>query len=47
MLSLAEWAVLNGPWTRRALRKASHLAAVRRLRVTIWRVLMHPARHRR
>ena len=45
MLSLLEWMTLNGPWTRRALRKASHLAAVRRLRVAIWRVLIHPARH--
>jgi hypothetical protein len=41
-----EWAVLNGQWTRRVLRNASHLAPVRRLRVLIWCVLMHPARHR-
>ena len=41
-----KWRVLNGPWTRRVLRDASHLAAVRRLRVVIWRVLMRPARHR-
>jgi hypothetical protein len=41
-----EWAVLNGPWTRRVLRNASHLGPVRRLRVLIWCVLMHPARHR-
>jgi len=40
-----EWAVLNGPWTRRVLRDASHLAPVRRVRVLIWRVLMRPARH--
>jgi hypothetical protein len=40
-----KWAVLNGPWTRRALRNASHLAPVRRLRVLIWCVLIHPARH--
>jgi hypothetical protein len=44
--SKLEWAVLNGPLTRRALRNASHLAAVRGLRVLIWCVLMHPARHR-
>jgi hypothetical protein len=41
-----EWAVLNGQWTRRVLRNASYLAPVRRLRVLIWCVLMHPARHR-
>jgi hypothetical protein len=46
MASKLEWAVLNGPGTRRVLRNASHLAAVRRLRVLIWCVLMHPARHR-
>jgi hypothetical protein len=45
-VSKLEWAVLNGPWTRRVLRNASHLAPVRRLRVLIWCVLMHPARHR-
>jgi hypothetical protein len=44
--SKLEWAVLNGPRTRRVLRNASHLAAVRSLRVLIWCVLMHPARHR-
>jgi hypothetical protein len=44
--SKLEWTVLNGPWTRRVLRNASHLAPVRRLRVLIWCVLMHPARHR-
>jgi hypothetical protein len=41
-----EWAILNGSWTRRVLRNASHLAPVRRLRILIWSVLMHPARHR-
>jgi hypothetical protein len=41
------WRVLNGPRTRRVLRDASHLAAVRRLRVVIWRVLIRPARNRR
>ena len=40
------WAVLNGHRTRRMLGNASHLAPVRRLRVLIWCVLMHPARHR-
>jgi len=45
-VSELEWAVLNGPRTRRVLRNASHLAAVRGLRVLIWCVLMHPARHR-
>jgi hypothetical protein len=44
--SKLEWTVLNGPWTRRVLRNTSHLAPVRRLRVLIWCVLMHPARHR-
>ena len=44
-ISKLEWAVLNGTWTRRVLRNASHLAAVRYLRVLIWCVLMHPARH--
>jgi hypothetical protein len=43
--SRLEWGVLNGPWTRRVLRNASHLAPVRRLRVLIWCVLTHPARH--
>ncbi len=43
---MLEWAVLNGPRTRRVLRNASHLAAVRCLRVLIWCVLMHPTRHR-
>jgi hypothetical protein len=42
-----EWTVLNGPRVRRALRRRSHLPAVRRLRVLIWRVLLHPERHRR
>jgi len=40
------WALLNGHRTQRILRNASHLAPVRRLRVLIWCVLMHPARHR-
>jgi hypothetical protein len=46
-VSQLKWLLLNGPWTRRVLRDASHLAAVRRLRVVIWRVLVRPARHRR
>jgi hypothetical protein len=45
MVSQLEWTLLNGRTTRRMLRRASHLAPVRRLRVTIWRMLMHPARH--
>ena len=44
--SKLEWTVLNGPWTRRVLRNTSHLAPVRHLRVLIWCILMHPARHR-
>jgi hypothetical protein len=43
-VSELEWTILNGPRTRRLLRNASHLAPVRRLRVLIWRVLLHPAR---
>jgi hypothetical protein len=39
-----EWTILNGPWTRRVLRSASHIRAVRRLRIAIWHLLMHPAR---
>lgn len=39
-----EWTILNGPWTKRVLRIASRIRAVRRLRVAIWRLLMHPAR---
>jgi hypothetical protein len=44
--SQLKWMMLNGPWTKRVLRNASHVAAVRRLRIAIWRVLIHPARHR-
>jgi len=44
--SKLEWAVLNGLWTRRLLHNTSHLAPVRRLRVLIWCLLTHPARHR-
>ena len=44
--SKLEWTVLNGLWTRRVLRNTSHFATVRRLRVLIWCLLMHPARHR-
>ena len=44
-VSRLEWTILNGAGTRRVLRNASHLAPVRRLRVLIWRVLLHPARH--
>jgi hypothetical protein len=42
--SRLEWMILNGIWVRRLLRRASHVRAVRRLRVAIWRLLMHPAR---
>jgi hypothetical protein len=42
--SQLEWSILNGSWIKRALRRASHVAAVRRLRVAIWRLLMHPTR---
>jgi hypothetical protein len=45
LASQLKWAVLNGPRAKRALRNASHLPAVRRLRVVIWRILIHPARH--
>jgi hypothetical protein len=41
-----EWTILNGSWTKRVLRRASHIRAARRLRVAIWRLLMHPARVR-
>jgi hypothetical protein len=47
MASRLEWTVLNGPRAKRALRRASHVRAARRLRVRIWRVLMHPARYGR
>jgi hypothetical protein len=39
-----KWAVLNGPRVRRVLRRASHRAAVQRLRVLIWYVLIRPGR---
>ena len=45
--SQLEWTVLNGPRAKRVLRKGSQVPAVRRLRVLIWRVLMHPARYGR
>ncbi len=41
-----KWAVLNGPAVRRVLRRGSRHAAVRRLRVLIWRVLIRPDRRR-
>jgi hypothetical protein len=37
-----QWKVLNGPRMRRLLRRASHRAAVRRLRVIIWCLLTRP-----
>jgi hypothetical protein len=45
--SKLEWTVLNGLWARRVLRNTSRLQPVRLLRVSIWCVLMHPARIRR
>ena len=39
------WRALNGPSARRGLRRASHLRAVRHLRVIIWRALIRPAHH--
>jgi hypothetical protein len=42
-----KWALLNGPKVRRVLRRASHRAAVRRLRVLIWCVLIRPGRRGR
>jgi hypothetical protein len=42
-----KWAVLNGPRVRRVLRRASHRAAVRRLRVLIWYLLIRPDRRGR
>ena len=39
-----EWTILNGPWAKRVLRSTSHIGALRRLRVAIWHLLMHPAR---
>ena len=42
--SQLEWTMLNGTWTKGVLRSSSRVRAVRRLRVAIWRLLMHPAR---
>ena len=47
MASRTKWALLNGPWVKRALRRTSRVRAVRRLRVVAWRVLMRPARYGR
>jgi hypothetical protein len=44
LAALLTWRLLNGPRVRRALRGASHHAAVRRLRLVIWCVLTHPGR---
>jgi hypothetical protein len=44
-VSKMEWDLLNGPKIKRALRNRSQRPAVRRLRVAIWRVLIHPGRH--
>jgi hypothetical protein len=46
LASQLKWGMLNGPRIKRALRKASHRPAVRRLRVAIWWVLVRPTRHR-
>jgi len=46
-LGKAAWRILYGPSTRRLLCRASHIAAVRRLRVAIWLLLVHPAWLRR
>lgn len=42
----AGWRLLNGRWLLRQLRRGSRLAAVRRLRVLIWVVLIRPGRFR-
>jgi hypothetical protein len=47
MVSQLKWSTLNGSWTKRVLRKRSHIRAVRRLRVLFWRILMRPAHHGR
>ncbi len=39
-----KWALLNGSRVRQMLRRASHRASVRRLRVIIWCVLIRPGR---
>jgi hypothetical protein len=41
-----KWAVLNGPRVKKVLRRTSHWAAVRRLRVLIWCALIRPGRRR-
>ncbi len=41
-----KWALLNGRQVRQVLRRASHRAAARRLRVIIWCVLIRPGRQR-
>jgi hypothetical protein len=40
MASDIKWALLNGRRVQRVLRRASHRAAVRRLRVIIWWVMI-------
>jgi hypothetical protein len=42
-----KWAMLNGPAVKRVLRRGSDRAAVRRLRVLIWCVLIRPGRRPR
>lgn len=43
-ISKIEWDMLNGPTIKRVLRNVSNRPAVRRLRVAIWRILIHPSR---
>jgi hypothetical protein len=43
-ISKWKWDLLNGPTAKRALRKVSTRAGARRLRVRIWRILIHPSR---
>jgi hypothetical protein len=45
-LSRLEWRLLHGRLVQRGLRRASHLRSARRVRVTIWRVLIRPGRQR-
>jgi hypothetical protein len=45
-LSKIEWDLLNGPTTKRMLRNVSTRSAARRVRVAIWRMLIHPSRRR-
>jgi hypothetical protein len=44
MASDVKWAMLNGSRVKQVLRRASHHATVRRLRVIIWCLLIRPGR---